>query len=380
MNLPERRAELYKQCVDILLTKWDASRGIRRIRAFQPEHKRRLLEEIAWHFHSQGKRYMPENELLNVIADFLPIIGVSPEQQLLILEEIVSENGLLKEQAYHWYGFLHLTLQEYFVALYLADQKPTESVLPYSGDPWWEEVILLYAGHIPDASSLLQMFLEVDASAQHDIFHADLLLAGRCLAVRPLIRKTKLRDTIIQCLFHHLKCTQYTLLKSSLADVLAEIGGYDVNTKLVHLLSDPQPTFDLHMSIANALGRLGERSAALELMRLLSDPQLSSLIRMSIANALGQLGERSVVPELVRLLSDPQLDSNIRVSITDILKTLVDNTEIVKELTLLLTISDIADDIYSLLWIASQRLRIKISVVNMHNEPQVEIIPTSDQT
>ena len=32
LDLPDRRAELYKQCVDILLTKWDASRDIRRRR------------------------------------------------------------------------------------------------------------------------------------------------------------------------------------------------------------------------------------------------------------------------------------------------------------------------------------------------------------
>ncbi len=58
LDLPERRAELYKQCVDTLLTKWDASRNIRRLRAFKPEHKRHLLEEVAWHFHLQGQRYL----------------------------------------------------------------------------------------------------------------------------------------------------------------------------------------------------------------------------------------------------------------------------------------------------------------------------------
>lgn len=61
LDLPDRRAELYKQCVDVLLTKWDTSRDIHRRREFKPDHKRKLLEEVAWHFHNQGKRYVPES-------------------------------------------------------------------------------------------------------------------------------------------------------------------------------------------------------------------------------------------------------------------------------------------------------------------------------
>src|SRR5260370_23822934 len=48
LDLPERRAELCKRCVDTLLTKWDAKRNIRRPREFKPEHKRQLLAELAW--------------------------------------------------------------------------------------------------------------------------------------------------------------------------------------------------------------------------------------------------------------------------------------------------------------------------------------------
>jgi len=99
LDLPERRAELYKQCVDTLLTKWDASRNIRRLRAFKPEHKRQLLEEVAWHFHLKGEHYFPESELLEVIAAFLPAVGLQAEQNGQLLDEITAENGLLKEQA-----------------------------------------------------------------------------------------------------------------------------------------------------------------------------------------------------------------------------------------------------------------------------------------
>jgi predicted NACHT family NTPase len=112
LDLPERWADLYKRCVDTLLSEWDASRDIRR-REFKPDHKLQLLEEVAWHFHRRGRRHFPDGELLDVIAGFLPAIGLPRGQNHHILEEIAAENGLLKQQAHGWHGFLHLTLQDY---------------------------------------------------------------------------------------------------------------------------------------------------------------------------------------------------------------------------------------------------------------------------
>jgi predicted NACHT family NTPase len=108
LDLPDRRAELYRECVDVLLTKWDAKRNIRRRRSFKSDHKRQLLTEVAWHFHQKGRRYFPEQDLLTEIAHFLPALGLRAEDSRQVLQEIANENGLLKEQARGWYGFLHL--------------------------------------------------------------------------------------------------------------------------------------------------------------------------------------------------------------------------------------------------------------------------------
>ncbi|HCJ36613.1 MAG TPA: hypothetical protein DHV65_20260, partial [Ktedonobacter sp.] len=59
LDLPDRRAELYNRCVETLLTNWDTSRDIRRLREFKPERKQQWLQVIAWHFHLQGQRYFP---------------------------------------------------------------------------------------------------------------------------------------------------------------------------------------------------------------------------------------------------------------------------------------------------------------------------------
>ncbi len=320
LELPERRAELYKQCVDILLTKWDTSRNIRRIQAFQPAHQRQLLEKVAWHFHQQGQCYFPEHELLEVIAAFLPAIGLPPEQNERVLAEIAAENGLLKEQARGWYGFLHLSLQEYFVAQYAARHQELDLLIRRRDDPWWEKVLLLYAGLISDASLLLQQLLGLTQTnpLQDDLFHTNLILAGHCLAAaEPPVRHNAISQEVVTRLFQVLKTTPYALTQAQVAETLAEIGDTTVHAQLVGLLSDEQLDWSVRQRIADALGRLGERSIVPQLVQLLSDEQLDSKVRQGIIRVLGKIGERSSCSRLVLLLFDERVELRLRQHIAE---------------------------------------------------------------
>ncbi|GAC1652075.1 MAG: hypothetical protein NVS4B12_23280 [Ktedonobacteraceae bacterium] len=382
LDLPDRRADLYKRCVDTLLTEWDAKRNIRRRREFKPEHKRQLLTEIAWYFHVQGRRYFPEAELLTVIADFLPKVNLLPEQNGQILAEIVNEQGLLKEQAKGWHGFLHLTLQEYFVAQYVNDHHQLDTLLDHRGDPWWEEVLLLYAGYTPDASPLLKKLLAHNGNEwlQEDIFLTNLVLAGQCLAAKPTLQEVSLWKTVTVQLFEALTTTPYSLNKERVAQALAAIGGKEVNQRLVQLLSNEQVDGYVRGRIADALGALGERSVVPALVQLLSNEQVDRYVRWSIASALGALGERSVVPALVQLLSNEQVDLDVRGRIADALEKLVDSEEVIYSLTSLLQTSDIADNIHRLLWAVSLQLSIRILVTDGLNGKQLAIVKWSTST
>src|SRR6266567_7904714 len=326
LDLPDRRAELYRQCVETLLTKWDASRDIRRRRQFKPEHKRQLLEEIAWHFHLQGQRYFPEHELRAVIADFLPAVGLPREQNDRILREIAAENGLLKEQARGWHGFLHMTLQEYFAAQYATEHLQLDTLLEYRGDPWWEEVILLYAGYTPDASPLLQKLLGLDKeeTLRDDLFQTNLVLAGYCLAARPTVRQASLREEVILGLFKALKHPYSLLMSEHIADALSEIGGEKVDAHLLDLLADPAVHLNVRVSIATALGALGDHVIAAALLQLLADPTVDLPVRVSIATALGALGDSAIATALLQLLADPTVDPPVRASIATALGALGD--------------------------------------------------------
>src|SRR6266700_865070 len=364
LDLPDRRAELYKECVDVLLSEWDAKRNIRRRREFKPEHKRQLLAELAWHFHSQGLRYFPKQELQAEIARFLPAVGLKAEQYDDVLQEITNENGLLKEQAHGWYGFLHLTLQEYFVAHYVSDHGELATLLQHIGDPWWEEVLLLYAGQTPDASPLLQTLLgQSDQQASpEDLFATNLVTAGRCLAAHPTVRQVSLREEVITRLFDQLTTTPYTLSMTQSAEALAEIGGTAVNARLIKLLSDTRLGGNVRGRIADALGQLGEREVVPELVKLLSGTRLEEDVRGRIVAALGQLEEREVVPELVKLLSDTRLEEDVRGRIVAALGQLANDEETIRALFDLVQITDIKDAIYTALWHASRRMNVRIIV------------------
>ncbi len=346
LDLPDRRAELYRECVDVLLAKWDAKRNIRRRRSFNPDQKRQLLAEVAWRFHQQGRRYFPEQDLFAEIAYFLPALGLSAEDNQQVLQEIASENGLLKEQAHGWYGFLHLTLQEYFAATAVNDQSRFATLVSQSADPWWEEVLLLYAGQTSDASPLLLYLLGKDATnpGKDDLFHTNLLMAGRCLASSPTIRQKGLREEVIERIIALFLQNSYYRLREQVVDILVMIGGDIVTSRLVVLVKDNQIT-DWHRdAIARALKRLGKGSIAQDLVELLKDSQITEHGRGRIALALGQLGETSVAQDLVELLKDSQITEHGRGRIALALG-LLGETSVAPDLVEMLKDSQIANEV-----------------------------------
>jgi HEAT repeat protein len=317
--LPERSAELYQICIETVLAKWDARRGIQRAGELHAEQKHQLFKVIAWHFHGKRQRFFTERDLLRVITEFLPSINVAVEGNNDILQEIENEQAVLKEQATGWYGFHFLTLQEYFAAEYINDQQKYEELLRHRADPWWEEVLLLYVGTTPDASPFLQQLCTPHHALREDIFDTNALLAGRCLTAHPRVRETGVRAQIIEHLFELLMSTQYSSLRQEAIKVVCNIGDFETNSKLVALLSDERLNVSMRWNIADALGTLGERSVASDLMRLLSDERLNVFIRWNIAVALGRLGEPSVAEDLVQKLSDERLNAELRKGIADAL-------------------------------------------------------------
>lgn len=169
-DCPQNRSELYKEGIDALLKKWDASRGIRRDRVYKNlSHQRKedLLSYIALNTFTQGDYFFKQQRVEQYITDYIrQLPNASPDPETLqldseaILDAIEAQHGLLIERAKSIYSFSHLTFQEYFVARELVFRNPQldstlQELVSHTTDKRWREVFLLTTEMLKDASLLL---------------------------------------------------------------------------------------------------------------------------------------------------------------------------------------------------------------------------------
>ncbi|MET9893461.1 NACHT domain-containing protein [Streptomyces sp. NPDC006465] len=314
LELPERRAALYQRCVEVLLREWDAHRKISRYSRFTTDRKQDLLKEIARHYHQRGLRYFPEDDLLDQIARFLPTIDLAPEDSRAILDEIAAQYGLLKPQAHGWYGFLHLTLQEHFTAAALLERGADgiQQAVGARYDPWWEEVILLLAGSLPDASPLLSGLLQLEPDRPRtdaaglldlpddDLFHTDLLLAARCLTGSPRVADVALRREIVASVWHLLDGSRYPDEKRRAAEALVGVARSDAQLdEIVAYICDEQRDSEARLALIQALEAHGGRRVGERLLGVFGLGGVNSFyLREALITALGTLRVEAAVPAL----------------------------------------------------------------------------------
>lgn len=169
MTFPSNRAELYKEALDALLKKWDASRSVRRNTAYQQlslAKKELLLSRIAAKSFEQGAYFLRQSDLERDIAVFMANLKVAPGTDAAdvdaaeVLKEIESQHGVLVERAQHVYSFSHLTFQEYFTARTITENTnqsgPADLVERHATEPRWREVFVLTTGLLSEADDFVR--------------------------------------------------------------------------------------------------------------------------------------------------------------------------------------------------------------------------------
>lgn len=175
-DFPAKRSDLYKQGLDLLLIRWDESRGIKRddvYRNLSLAHKLQLLSQIAAITFEQGDYFFEETTLQQLIADYLRTL---PNDQsdasaleldsIAVVKSIEVQHGLLVERARRIYSFSHLTFQEYFTAraIVAGSERSLQQLVGHLTEIRWREVFLLTAQMLPNADRLLQLMKQqVDA-------------------------------------------------------------------------------------------------------------------------------------------------------------------------------------------------------------------------
>jgi len=164
-SLPERRADLYEQCVDVLLERWRAAKGISV--SMDAKRARGVLQPLAYWMHlERNRRRATAKQIGPHIATSLAEIQwrASPEE---FLSTIRDESGLLVGWSERDFGFLHLGFQEYLAAREIrrryfedGDREALSALAANFGDPWWREVTLLLVA-LEEPSAFDPLFAEV---------------------------------------------------------------------------------------------------------------------------------------------------------------------------------------------------------------------------
>jgi predicted NACHT family NTPase len=168
-DFPARRADLYKQGLDLLLIRWDEARGIKRddvYRNLSLPHKLHLLSQLAAMTFEQGDYFFEESTLQTLIADYLRQLSDAQTDSsaleldsIAVIKAIEAQHGLLVERARRIYSFSHLTFQEYFTAraLVTGTHLSLPQLVEHLTQARWREVLLLTAQMLPNAGELLQL-------------------------------------------------------------------------------------------------------------------------------------------------------------------------------------------------------------------------------
>jgi predicted NACHT family NTPase len=192
-KFPKQKAEFYKQCLDLLLGKWDEIRGIERDEVYQGfllPQKLKLMSQIAAATFEQGNYFFEQNTVEQQIGDFistLPNASTEPEELQLdsevILKAIELQHGLLAERMRGIFSFSSLTFQEYFTARKIVASHNLQSLegalerlVSHITEPRWREIFLLTTAMLRSADSLVHLMKQhIDALVAQDSYLQEFL-------------------------------------------------------------------------------------------------------------------------------------------------------------------------------------------------------------
>ncbi|GCF07791.1 NACHT domain-containing protein [Dictyobacter arantiisoli] len=311
-QLPGSRAELYEQCVDMLLQRWDRDQQRERFQVLDAHQQLSLLVQLAAHFHQRGQRTFSEQQLVGQIMRYADLSEA--DEAMKTLKAITGDNSLLHETETGYYSFLHLTIQEYLTATHFKGKSDT--IFDHLGDPWWYEVTLLMVPQLADAGPLLWHLSQEqkDGQYQEDIFASRLVLAGHCLATRPRLRTYKeMAEEIPEKLFEMIQDSRYAIPRQRCAEALAEIGNTEstigpVNKLILSALriGDAERKLD----VLYAINRAGAPVLARPLLNMLSQGQFLWLAYYDadlLEATLSRLCDSSLLPDIYSFFTRPAL-------------------------------------------------------------------------
>ena len=192
-TFPTQGSEFYKQCLDLLLVKWDQVRGIQRdqdkIIVLLPQ-KLKLLSQIAAATFEEGDYFFKQQTIEQYIAEYissLPNASIQPEElqsdSEKIFKAIELQHGIFAERVQGIFSFSYLAFQEYFTARKIVAShnlqglnRALEGLVVHITEPRWREIFLLTSTMLKSADFLMQLMKqEIDSLVAEDPYLQEFL-------------------------------------------------------------------------------------------------------------------------------------------------------------------------------------------------------------
>ena len=142
-TLPKFRIELYKECTDVLLERWDKAKGLNVL--LSAAEARQLLQPVALWMHSvENRREVNRQELLDFMMSILTRLRHEVNTNDL-LQSWQERSGIFKGEG-DKYFFHHLSFQEYLTAEEIRNSRKIEILVKNFDKAWWHEPTLLAMG------------------------------------------------------------------------------------------------------------------------------------------------------------------------------------------------------------------------------------------
>ena len=157
-RLPNRRVKLYELAVQTLTEDWQLSKKL-------PDTPKVMLKETEvvellaplayWMHEEKPSGVVSQEEVEENLAQKLAELNDDEPQSMRqavreFLRKVRETTGLFVEKTPGFYGFMHLTFEEYFAARYIADNDQSDILQLINNhlhEPRWDEPILLALGY-----------------------------------------------------------------------------------------------------------------------------------------------------------------------------------------------------------------------------------------
>lgn len=164
VEIPSTITDLYLMFTDLLLGKTlvDDTIGI-----IETNIKQRVLSHLAKELHFNKRISIEYKDAKFLIDEYLKSRGQSKIETEELINDLVSNTGLLFYNDKCELQFKHLSFQEFFTAFELFHHRQAERnvFIENFNKLWWQNIALFYAGFSKDAPKLLQEIL--DKSVPH---------------------------------------------------------------------------------------------------------------------------------------------------------------------------------------------------------------------